>query len=100
MEIFLKPKKDQKTTTPNEFNDSNLISKYILNQNNLTILPILTFLEYNEVINLRMCSKQLKNVINKKLIKKYVRNGGISNLTRKEFWKANLNYSRLLLFVN
>ena len=86
-------KPDILTTIQTEYTGGDLFSHYILNKATITILPIISFLEYTDLINLRMCSKQLKNTLNKKMIKKYVRNGGISNITRKLFWKANLDYS-------
>jgi len=103
-EIVLKDRKEKSITNsnPNKNNiqpDIDLLSKYILNEPKLSILSIIHYLEYDDLINLRMCSKTLKKTINKKIVKKYVRSGGISNKTRKQFWLANLDYSRYIYFI-
>lgn len=77
-----------------------LFTRYIFNRNNLSIIDICKFLEYTDLISLRQSSKTLKNLINKKFVKKYVRLGGISNKTRKNFWKYNLDCSDIEQQIN
>lgn len=62
---------------------------------NKIIVSIVQYLEYQELISLKHTSKFLYKKIDKKVIKSYIRKGGISDKTRKDFWISNIEYKEM-----
>jgi len=57
------------------------------------LVNTLNFMELDDIINLKLSCKIAYKSLNKKAIKKFVRNGKISCNTRLSFWTANIDYS-------
>lgn len=72
--------------------DSELIFKTFLTGDEKLTLSVYKYLEFSDLISLKNSCKIIGKKINCKLLKKYVRSGGISNKTRKDFWIRNINF--------
>ena len=75
--------------------DCELYFKQICISDNKVILTLICFLEYQDVINLKLTCKRIFKKINKKLIKSYIRSGCITNKSRKIFWINNIDYHNM-----
>lgn len=63
--------------------------------NHDVIMSLLVFfLDFPEILSLRQTCKTLKNSINKKVIKQYIRKGYLSNKFRKKFWLSNISINK------
>lgn len=67
----------------------------ICTSNKSILLSIGKYLEYNEILALKNCSKITSNAINKNFITRYVTSGGISQKCRLKFWINNIYFKKL-----
>jgi hypothetical protein len=75
--------------------DCELYFKQICRADNKVISCVMRYLEYPDMINLRSSCKPMFKKIDKKLIKQYIRQGGITERSRKKFWQNNIDYRRM-----
>jgi hypothetical protein len=75
--------------------DCELYFKQICISDNKIILTLIKYLEYNDIISLKLTSKSINKKINKKTIKQYIRSGGITKKTRRLFWLNNIDYQSM-----
>jgi len=64
--------------------------KIICNNEKKLFSGIIMYLKLNEIITLKRTCKTIKKSIDKKLIKNYVKKGGLTPSTRADFWLKNL----------
>jgi hypothetical protein len=70
-----------------------VINIKLIDENMLSCM--VNYMQFDDIINLRLSCKYFKKKINKKLIKQIIRNGGITNKTRKNFWISNIDYKTM-----
>lgn len=66
--------------------------KQICIRDNKIIISLISFLEFYDVLSLKNTCKSIHKKIDKKVVKNYVRIGGLTINTRREFWMSNIDY--------
>lgn len=56
------------------------------------VYNFISFFELDEIVNLRLSCKSFYKTLNKKVIKKYVREGKITPKNRLKFWTSNIDF--------
>jgi hypothetical protein len=67
----------------------------IIKLNDKVLDLLVTFLEFGDIINMRVTCKTFKKKFNKKNIKQIIRDGAITHKTRKTFWMSNIDYKTM-----
>jgi hypothetical protein len=75
--------------------DCELYFKQICILDNKVIQTLMGYLEYNDIINLKLSSKSTFKKIDRKILKKFIRSGGITKNTRRIFWLNNIDYQSM-----
>ena len=91
---------NQKNISLNNRNHLNYIENIFQKKNMKIIVTIISYLDFDEIINLRLSNKLLNSILkNKKIIKHYSKLGCINSKTRLLFLQSNININKLLSTV-
>jgi hypothetical protein len=69
-----------------------LVSKQFFIGDDKLTLSVYKYLEFSDLISLKNCCRSISKKIDSKYLKKFVRLGGITAKTRRDFWIKNINY--------
>jgi hypothetical protein len=70
--------------------------KKLLNSDRILLLSTISYLEFNDIMNLKIINKSSNRILNKNLFKDYLGKTNLTNTSRKNFWLYNLNFDRIL----
>ena len=91
---------NQKTALIKKRNSQNYIEEIFQLKNIKMFLSIISYLEFNELLNLKYTNKHLNTLFkNKKIIKHYSELGCITSKTRLLFLQSNIDINKLLSTV-
>lgn len=74
---------------------SELLFKQYISSNKKIMLTMISYLEINEIINLKNSCRLSKGIMNKNLIKDYIKTAGLTDVTRINFWFHNLPIEKI-----
>jgi hypothetical protein len=70
--------------------------KKLINSNKIIFLSTISYLEFNDIMNLKMINKTSYRILNKNLLKDYLGKTSLTNNSRKKFWLNNLTFNSIL----